>query len=67
MTAVGPEYEFLFKNVSTNQRNSDGSSWLWSPVIKALEEKSFDLPKAPPLPGRSVVIPNVIVVTTFSH
>ena len=51
MTVVGPEYEFLFADVGMNGRNSDGGNWSRSPMKKALEENSLDLPKATPLPG----------------
>ena len=50
IAVVGSEYEFLFADVGMNGCKSDGGNWSRSPMKKALEENSHDLPKATPLP-----------------
>ena len=49
IAVVGSEYEFLFADVGMNGCKSDGGNWSRSPMKKALEENSHDLPKATPL------------------
>ena len=51
MAVVGPEYQFLYAEVGMNGRNSDGETWAQSPLRKALENNTLNLPKSMPLSG----------------
>ena len=42
---VCPEYQFLYSEVCMNGRNSDGGDWAQSPLKKALENNTLNLPK----------------------
>ena len=63
MAVVGPEYQFLFADVGMNARNSDGGNWSSSPMKKALENNTLNLPKPRPLPNLNAThnIPFVFV------
>ena len=45
MAVVGPEYQSLYTEVGMNGRNSDGGAWAQSPLRKALENNTLNLPK----------------------
>ena len=51
MAVVGTEYQFLYTEVGINGRNSDGGAWVQSPLRKALENNTLNLPKPTPLSG----------------
>ena len=51
MAVVGPEYQFIYAEVSMNGMNSDGEAWAQSPLRKALESNTLNLPKSTPLSG----------------
>eukprot|EP00794_Sanderia_malayensis_P001700 gene1700-1894_t len=59
MGMIGPEYEFLFTDVGTNGRNSDGGNWSQGPLKFALESVTLNLPDATPLSGRLKRVPYV--------
>ena len=61
MAVVGPEYQFLFADVGMNGRNSDGGKWSQSPMKKALENGTLNLPKSKSLSADSRDIPYVCV------
>ena len=61
MTVVGPEYQFLYAEVGMNGRNSNGGAWEQSPLRKALENSTLNLPKPTPLSGDLDNIPVVCV------
>ena len=61
MTVVGPEYQFLYAEVSMNGRNSDGGAWEQSPLREALEKNILNLPKETLLSGDLDYIPFVCV------
>ena len=58
MVVVGPEY---FADVDMNGRNSGGGNWSQSPMKKALENGTLNLPKPKSLSGDSSDIPYVCV------
>ena len=63
MAVVGPEYQFLFADVRMNGRNFDGGNWSSSPMKKALENNTLNLPKPRLLPKENAThnIPFVCV------
>ena len=61
MAVTGPEYQFLYAEVSMNLRNSDGGAWAQSLLRKALENNTLNLPKLTPLFGDLDYIPFVCV------
>ena len=61
MAVVAPDYQFLYAEVSMNGTNSDGGAWAQSPLRKALENNTLNLPKPTPLPGDLDDIPFVCV------
>ena len=61
MAVVGREYQFLFADVDMNGRNSDGGNWSQSPMKKALENGTLNLPKPKSLSADSSDIPYVCV------
>ena len=61
MAVVGPEYQFLYAEIVMNGRNSDGGVWAQSPLRKALENNTLNLPKPTPQSGDLDDIPFVCV------
>ena len=61
MAVVGPEYQFLFAHVGMDGRNSDDGNWSQSPMKKALENGTLNLPKPKSLSADSSDIPYVCV------
>ena len=51
MAVVGPKYQFIYAEVSMNGMNSDGQAWAQSPLRKALENNTLNLPESTPLSG----------------
>ena len=60
MALVGPEYEFLYVEIGSNGRNSDGGIWDQGQLKKSIEDGSLNLPSPKALPGRETKIPFVI-------
>lgn len=59
LEAVGPKYEFLWVDMGTNGRSSDGTIWQKCDMKCALgsEENPLNLPEPRPLPGRKKPVP----------
>ena len=60
LAVVGPEYEFLYAEVSMNGRNSDGGAWAQSLLKMALEDNTLNITKPMPL-SDGMDIPYVLV------
>lgn len=60
MALVGPEYEFLYAEIGSNGRNSDGGIWDQGQLKKSIEDGSLNLPTPKALPGRDTKVPFVI-------
>ena len=58
---VGPDYTFLYVDVGTNRRVSDGGIFAQSSLCRALNENLLNLPDATPLPGNDTVHPYYFV------
>jgi hypothetical protein len=58
---VDADYNFLFADVGSQSRISDGGIFKNSVLWKKIHKKSPHLPDPTPLPGREKVIPHVIL------
>lgn len=68
LALVDGNYNFLYINVGTNGRLSDGGVYWNSDLSKAIETNSLNIPEDKPLPGRVRPVPHVIVAdAAFSN
>jgi DDE superfamily endonuclease len=61
LALVDAKYRFLYIDVGTNGRVSDGGVFRESDLSKALKEGTLGVPPPKPLPGRETPVPYVIV------
>jgi hypothetical protein len=61
MALVNSNYEFIFIDVGTNGRVSDGGVWGKCSMKQAIEKNDVSIPRPRKLPNSSVVAPFVVV------
>ena len=61
MALVDADLRFLYIDVGTNGKVSDGGVWNKCGLKAALENNTLNLPAPEPLPGREVPLPYVVV------
>lgn len=61
MAVVSANYEFLYVDVGTNGRASDGSVWANSTLCSRLQEGTMGLPRDEQLPGSHKTLPYAFV------
>ena len=61
LALVDADYRFIFVDIGTNGRISDGGVFEKSALSRRLEAGQLNIPRDKPLPGRSKVMPYVIV------
>jgi len=61
LALVDADYKFLFVDVGTNGRVSDGGVFKNAGLSSALADNSLHLPQAKTLPGGSIPVPHLIV------
>ncbi|RYE14093.1 MAG: hypothetical protein EOP45_20170 [Sphingobacteriaceae bacterium] len=66
MAICDGNYEFIYVDVGSNGRISDGGVFNKCSFVKAMENGSLHLPEVQPLPGCNTSIPSVLVASVMS-
>lgn len=61
MAVCDAQYRFIYIDVGTNGRESDGSTFRNSSFVAAMESGSLNFPPPKPLPGRENAMPYALV------
>lgn len=61
LALVNAKCEFMFADIGTNGRVSDGGVWQNCKLRKMLENNTLGVPGPKPLPGSMITVPHVIV------
>ncbi len=61
MAVADSQYRFLYANVGTQGRVSDGGLFAHSDLRKAMDQKVLNMPPAEPLPGTDIEMPYMFI------
>jgi hypothetical protein len=61
LALVDADYKFIYVDVGTNGRVSDGGVFAKSELARALQDNTWNFPNDQPLPGRNIRVPFAVV------